>query len=82
MENTLFAAKVYDDTTKIKIYSEKLLSLVKKQFITRKINQYDYENFINILTCLCLQTDEIREALDDFMKLETIRELKRIDLKV
>lgn len=65
---TLFLAKVHDDNTRIKSYSKDLLDLVKKEFATRKIDLYDYERFINILTCLNLQTEETKKEIDSFIR--------------
>ena len=69
----MFAAKMHDDTKVIKSYSEQLLALVRKEFIKRNIELYDYERFINILTCLNLQTDTIKEDLNCYINKKTYR---------
>lgn len=79
-EPTLFASKIYDDVRRIRAYSEQLLSLVKKEFRIRKINQYDYEQFINYLTCLNLQTDETKYEIERFIDKETNKPFS-IDLR-
>lgn len=76
MELSLIASKIYDDNRRIKFYSNELLALVKKEFRLNKITQYDYEKFINLLTCLNLQTDETRNQIDRFISLETKRHNK------
>lgn len=75
----MFAAKMHDDTKRIKVYSEQLLTLVRKEFSKRNINLYDYERFINILTCLTLQTDTIKEDLNDYINKKAYR---RINFKI
>lgn len=82
MDYALFAAKLYDDSKRIKVYSNQLLSLVKKEFITKKINPYDYSRFVNLLTCLDLVTDDTLKQIDNFMERETIKKLNSIDLKI
>lgn len=77
----MLAAKISDENKRIKQYSNQLLDLVKKEFATRRIDMYDYERFINILTCLNLTVDDTRKDIDDFIKLETSRRVK-IDLLV
>ncbi|MDQ0412883.1 hypothetical protein [Mesobacillus stamsii] len=67
-EPSLFAAKLFDDNKRIDSYSNQLLELIKKQFRTRTIDKYDYERFINLLTCLKLQTEESRKDINDFIK--------------
>ncbi|MGD6940946.1 hypothetical protein ACQCT6_02760 [Cytobacillus gottheilii] len=70
MDNQMLAAQIFDDTTRIRNYSEQLLSLVRKQFSTRKIDKYDYERFINILTCLNLQTDSVKSDIESLINRE------------
>ncbi|WP_282154817.1 hypothetical protein [Cytobacillus gottheilii] len=70
MDNQMLAAKIFDDTTRVRNYSEQLLSLVRKQFSTRKIDKYDYERFINILTCLNLQTDSVKSDIESLINRE------------
>jgi len=79
-EPTLFAAKIFDDNKRIDSYSNQLLDLIKKQFRTRAIDKYDYERFINLLTCLKLQTEESRKEINDFIKQS--QHYPSIDLKV
>lgn len=67
-EPSLFAAKIFDDNKRIDLYSTQLLDLIKKQFRTRAIDKYDYERFINLLTCLKLQTEESRQDINDFIR--------------
>lgn len=67
-EPSLFAAKLFDDNKRIDSYSNQLLELIKKQFRTRTIDKYDYERFINLLTCLKLQTEESRKDINDFIR--------------
>jgi hypothetical protein len=81
MDNRMLAAKISDENKRIKYYSNQLFDLVKKEFATRRIDMYDYERFINILTCLNLTVDDTRKDIDDFIKLETRRRVK-IDLLV
>lgn len=79
MDNRMLAAKISDENKRIKYYSSQLLELVKKEFATRRIDMYDYERFINILTCLNLTVDDTRKDIDDFIRLETRKRVK-IDL--
>lgn len=79
---TLFLAKIHDDNTRVKSYANDLLTLVRKEFITRKISTYDYERFVNILTCLCLQTDESKREIDFFINHFEFTNRKRIDVRV
>ncbi len=79
-EPSLFAAKIFDDNKRIDSYSNQLLELIKKQFRTRAIDKYDYERFINLLTCLKLQTEESRNDIND-----SIRDYKhypQIDVRI
>lgn len=71
----MFAAKMHDDTKIIKGYSEQLLAMIRKEFSKRNINLYDYERFINILTCLNLQTNRIKEDLDCYINKKTYRHM-------
>lgn len=68
MDPTTFAAKLHDANKRIDYYSNQLLELIKKEFRTRAIDKYDYERFINILTCLKLQTEESRKDVEDFIR--------------
>lgn len=79
MDPTMFAAKIHDDNKRIDFYSNQLLELIKKEFRTRAIDKYDYERFINILTCLKLQTEESRKDVEDFIRRN---KLISIDLRV
>lgn len=81
MEHTMIAAEIHDDNTRISYYSNQLLTLVQTQFRTRKIDKYDYERFINILTCLTLQTDESKRKIDDYIRKEQSKYVS-IDYKV
>ncbi|MFC5732181.1 hypothetical protein [Cytobacillus gottheilii] len=81
MDNQMLAAQIFDDTTRIRNYSEQLLSLVRKQFSTRKIDKYDYERFINILTCLNLQTESVKSDLVSLINREKPRKI-HFDVKV
>lgn len=63
----MFAAKMHDDTNRIKVYSEQLLLLVRKEFSKRNIDLYDYKRFINTLTCLSLQADLIKQDLNIYI---------------
>ncbi|MEF7566341.1 hypothetical protein V4V35_25460 [Bacillus infantis] len=81
MTGTMLAAKIHDDHRRIHHYSEQLLKLVKKEFSLRKIDKYDYERFINILTCLSLQSDEIRQDLSELIRLQIDNSI-HIDVRV
>jgi hypothetical protein len=82
MSGVSIASKIHEDTGRIKLYSEQLLALVRKEFRTQKINMYDYERFINILTCLNLQTDETRESIKEFINIETEKHIASIDIRI
>lgn len=83
MDATLLAAKISDENKRIQYYSNQLLDLVKKEFRTRKINVYDYERFVNILTCLNLTVDDTRKDIDEFIIRETkLRVNTKIDVYV
>jgi hypothetical protein len=75
-DTRMIAAKISDENKRIKYYSNQLLDLVKKEFATRKINMYDYERFINILTCLNLTVDDTRKEIDEFIRYETAKRVK------
>lgn len=81
MENTLLAATIHDENTKISAYSKELLILVQKEFRTRKINIYDYERFINLLTCLNLQTESTRKNIEQFIQRQANLRMK-IDMRI
>jgi hypothetical protein len=81
MTVTMLAAKIHDDHRRINHYSEQLLKLVKKEFSLRKIDMYDYERFINILTCLSLQSEEIRKDLGELIR-QQVDKSQHIDLRV
>lgn len=75
------AANLHDDTKAIIAYKEQLLNLVKKEFYKRNIDKYDYERFINILTCLSLLTDDMRYKINDFIERES-RKHVFIDVRI
>lgn len=77
----MLAAQISDENKRIKYYSSQLLELVKKEFRTRKIDIYDYERFVNILTCLNLTADDSRNAINDFIQMEHRKRIK-IDVLV
>lgn len=79
-EPSLFAAKIFDDNKRIDSYSNQLLELIKKQFRTRAIDKYDYERFINLLTCLKLQTEESRNDINDFIR--DYKHYPQIDVRI
>ncbi|MDP4086031.1 MAG: hypothetical protein Q8934_15615 [Bacillota bacterium] len=64
---TLTLGKLYDDTQSIREYNKQILGLVRKEYYTKKIDFRSYERFINILTCINLQIDEIKEKLNEFI---------------
>lgn len=71
MDNS--AIKIIESTVRINKYADMLLELIKKEFSTKAINTYDYEHFINLLTCLKLQNHEVRSDLNDLIKKQTKR---------
>lgn len=75
------AASLHDDTKSISIYKEQLLTLVKKEFYMRNIDKYDYERFVNILTCLSLLTDDMKNKLNDFIDRESKKSIY-IDVRI
>jgi hypothetical protein len=81
MDNTLLAATIHDDNKRISVYADQLLTLVKKEFRTKKIDVYDYERFINVLTCLNLQTEETRKNIETFIQRVTNKRFQ-IDIRV
>ncbi|MBG9585541.1 hypothetical protein [Cytobacillus firmus] len=79
MDPTIFASKLHDDNKRIDLYSNQLLELIKKEFRTKAIDKYDYERFINILSCLKLQTEESRKYVEDFIRRTKLNKIS-IDL--
>ena len=75
------AANLHDDTKAIIAYKEQLLNLVRKEFYKRNIDKYDYERFINILTCLSLLTDDMKCKINDFIERES-RKHTYIDVRI
>lgn len=75
------AANLHDDTKSISLYKEQLLTLVKKEFYKRNIDKYDYERFINILTCLSLLTDDMKNKLNDIIERES-KKKNHIDVRI
>lgn len=73
------AAKIHDDVNRVQLYSKQLLAIVRKEFSKRNINIYDYERFINVLTCLNLQVDEIKDDVNTYINRKTDR---HIDIKI
>lgn len=53
-----------DNTKEIKSYTTDLLEMVRKEFYKKNLNRYDYEKFVNYLTCLKLQVDDMSTNLD------------------
>lgn len=84
MYNTtaLIAGKLYDDTRNLRIYNEQLLTLVLKEFYKRNISKYDYERFINLLTCINLQVDLMKEKLDDLINSSVKTPGLKVDYKI
>lgn len=78
---TRVAAKIHEDNRRISFYSKNLLAMIQKQFRLNKINKYDYESFVNHLTCLDLQTEESRKDLERFIEEEMQKQIK-IDVVV
>lgn len=79
--DTLKASKLLDQSIEANSYSEKLMSLIQQFFRTRKINHYDYEKFVNILTCHQLLTNDIKKKLEVYIVEETNKRI-HIDVRV
>lgn len=81
MDVTLLAAKIHDDNKRISFYADQLLTMIQKEFRTKKIDRYDYSYFVSVLSCLKLQTQETRNNIDDFIEKEMNKRIK-VDYKV
>lgn len=79
--DTLEASKLLDKAAEANSYSEKLRILIQSVFRTKKINRYEYERMINILTCNKLLTEDIKGNLERYIVNESNRQI-RIDVRV
>lgn len=73
--------KVMDDMTAIKRYSDQVVTLLKKDYTTRKIDLYGYEHYINVIQCMVLRIEEVNYELNDYIN-RTSRKGMQIDVKV
>lgn len=67
MDDLILTAKLHDDNKSLKVYLDQLHVLVRDQFSKRTINHVDYSKFVNILTCLFLKTDFMKNELEDYL---------------
>ncbi|WP_445486490.1 hypothetical protein [Niallia sp. 03133] len=70
-----------DDTTAVRSYNQQVLNKIKNLYLKRKIDQYEYSHFVNILTCADLKFDQIKGKLNDFIDKKETR-LSSIDIKI
>lgn len=57
------------------------MSLIQQVFRTKKINRYDYEKFVNVLTCHQLLTNDIKKTLEVYIIEETNKKI-HFDVRV
>ena len=62
--SALIAGKLIDDTRALSSYNDKVLQKVKSFYMKRKIDEYEYGHLVNILTCLSLEINNMREKLN------------------
>lgn len=67
MDDLILTAKLHDDNNSVKVYLDQLHLLVKNEFSKKSINQVDYARFVNLLTCLFLKTDFIKDELENYL---------------
>lgn len=79
--DTLQASKLLSKAAEANSYAEKLRILIQSVFRTNKINRYEYERMINILTCHTLLTEDIKDNLESYIVSESNRQI-RIDVRV
>lgn len=77
---TLEASKLIDSVTEANSYSRLLLTMIQSVFRTKKINRYEYESMINLLTCQTLIAEDIKKNLETYIN-ESYKQM-RVDVKV
>lgn len=80
--STIEASKLLDHTIEQEEYSNKLLIAIQNIYRARKINIYDYERMINLLTCHMLINDKIRNTIRSQIEKDTIARINQIDIRV
>jgi len=73
-------SKLLTQSIEANSYSENLKLLIQQTFRTKKINRYEYEKMINILSCQMLHTQDIKSSIESFIIRETNKNM-RIDLR-
>lgn len=69
-KTALSLGKLFDDTNALKVYNNQLIEVVKKEYCKRNLDIYSYERLINILTCVNLHVDEMKNKLNDFIEVQ------------
>lgn len=80
--DTLEAAKILDQTTEANKYCNILLIKIRQIFRTRKINSYEYESLINLLSCNMLLNEDIQKKVKKYIDEESDRQIKHIDIRI
>ena len=81
--STLEVYKILDQTIEAESYSQKLLMHIQHVFRTKKINPYEYERMVNILTCHMLITEDIKKKIEKHIQTEILeKKLQHYDIKI
>jgi hypothetical protein len=60
----LTLGKLFDDTQTLESYNKQILELAQKEFYKKHIDFYGYERFVNIIQCMNLQIENLKQNLD------------------
>lgn len=72
----LTLGKVIDDMNAIKQYNNQIVTLLKKDFVTKKLDLYGYEHYLNVLQCMVLRIEEVNHELNDYINRNARKGLK------
>lgn len=73
--------KVVDDMTAIKRYSDQVVRLLKKDYVTKKIDLRGYEHYLNVIQCMVLRIEEVDRDLNEYIN-RNARKGIQIDVKI
>lgn len=79
--DTLKASNLLKMAAEADSYSHNLKVKIQMVFRTNKINRYEYEHMINLLTCSLLLTKNIKNDLEKYITDESNSQM-RIDIRI
>ncbi|WP_445506603.1 hypothetical protein [Niallia sp. 03190] len=63
----ILAGRLIDDTTSLRCYNGQILQKVQALYAKRKINHYEYSHFVNVITCMDLKLDDVKNKLNSLI---------------